>query len=121
MHNTKALLRDAAAALHLTDASYSTGSFRMRYTITGVADGTASVSYVLNDALRLGSASRIPFTDKSVFQFEAATFYLLQADFSSAAVIMRADSSVVDNVGGDRNVTFNNINLQWNWTETVRY
>ncbi len=90
--NARILFSDVLAAHGLRSPVYSTGSFAFQYTITSIACGscTAKVDMSARDKLRLGSLTRIPFTNISII-----------SDKNSA------------------NTLGNTINLYWFWNEEV--
>lgn len=90
--NARIFLNDVLAGAGLTSSVHSTGSFRFQYKITSIDCGscTAKVDMDARDALRLGSATRIPLTNTSVLN----------------------DNSTPNTRG-------NTINLHWNWNENI--
>jgi len=90
--NAKILIRDFLAYEQVVTSEYSMGSFRLEYIITSVSQSNISVTFKASDTLRLGSLTRIPKINKSLLP---------------------------DNPFGTYNVPFNNIKLEWNWTEEI--
>ena len=90
--NARIFLNDVLAGVGLTSPVYSTGSVRFQYTINSIDCGqcTAKVDMDARDALRLSSATRIPFTNSSILN----------------------DRSTPNRRG-------NTINLHWYWNEEV--
>jgi hypothetical protein len=90
--NARIFLTDVLAGAGLTSSVHSTGSFRFQYTITSIDCGPCTAKVVMDarDALRLGSATRIPLTNTSIYN----------------------DNSTPNTRG-------NTINLHWYWNEEV--
>ena len=91
--NVRIFLTDVLAGAGLASSVHSTGSFRFQYTITSIDCGSCSANVDMDarDVLRLGSATRIPFTDTSIMN----------------------DNSTPNTRG-------NTINLHWYWNEEVK-
>jgi RHS repeat-associated protein len=114
--NISTYVRDGLAGLGLTGAQYSTGSFRLTYTVTGVSDGVATVTFQINDALSFGSFTRLPTTNSSILVLAGGTDPI--AGFSLSSNQLTAPASSVNDPMGPF-APFNTVNLQWNWTQQI--
>jgi hypothetical protein len=110
--NAQIFIGDVLKHIFNTNKAFTTGSIRFHWDAKQIdcCGGKARVVFIAKDALRLGSATRIPGTQASIIPSGFANFPVLRPTLPD---------TLVDQPFGP-NEPLNTVDLEWHWNETLK-